>query len=260
MEKNAVIAKKSGGIKTIIINRESRRNALDPDTIKVLSEILDETGKEKDVRAVILTGAGNAFCAGADLKWVPTADEAQHFDQRIWLFQNAIKLLYNLPVPTIAAIRGHAVGYGLSMALACDIRIASDDAKLGMLFTKIGLMPDGGATYFLTRLVGVGKALELTYTADIVDANEALRIGLVNRVVKQQALEHEVQGLAKRLAKGAPVAYRNAKTTIHAGVELDLDRMLEKEVTGQEQCTRTADFMEGVSAFLQKRTPEYKGE
>lgn len=260
MDENEVITKKSDGIKTIIINREDRRNAVSPDTVRTLARVFDETGRDKDVRAVILTGAGSSFSAGADLKWVPTSDEAQNFDQRVWLFQNAVKLLYNLPVPTIAAIRGHAVGYGFSLALACDIRIAADDAKLGMLFTKIGLMPDGGASYFLSRLVGTGKALELTYTADVIDAAEALKTGIVNKVVRQQTLEQEVNSLAQRLAKGAPVAFRNAKAAIHAGIEIDLDRALEKEVTGQVQCIGTADFMEGVSAFLQKRTPAYKGE
>ena len=260
MEDSAVITKKADGIKFIVINRESRMNAVNPETVKLLQTIAEETKQERDVRAVVITGAGKSFSTGADLKWTPESDELQHMENRVWLFEHAIKAIYSLPVPTIAAIRGHAVGYGLSIALACDIRIASADAMMGMLFTRIGLMPDGGASYFLPRIVGLSKALELTYTADVIDAQEALRIGLVNKVVPPADLEKEAEGLAKRLAKGPPVAYRFAKQALQSGIEYDLEKIFEKEVLGQTKCLMTADFMEGVSAFLQKRTPEYTGE
>jgi 2-(1,2-epoxy-1,2-dihydrophenyl)acetyl-CoA isomerase len=261
MEEGLVLTKKHDGIKTITINREDRRNAIDPATGRMLLNAFDETRTEKDIRAAIITGAGNSFSAGADLKWTPSErDGINRIEDRVRLFQDITKAIYTLPMPTIAAVHGHAVGYGLSMALACDIRIAADDSKLGVLFTKIGLIPDGGATYFLSRLIGPGKTLELAYTADLIDAHEALRIGIVNRVVKPEDLEKEVMNLAKRLAQGAPVAYRLTKEAVHANVELVLDAALEKEIEGQAQCLRTSDFFEGVSAFLQKRVPGFKGE
>jgi 2-(1,2-epoxy-1,2-dihydrophenyl)acetyl-CoA isomerase len=260
MEENAVLIKKADGIKTIIINRKDRMNAVDPETVKMLTRIATQTREEKDVRVVIITGEGGSFSTGADLKWTPSDDELQHMEKRVWLYEDAIKAIYTLPFPTIAAIKGYAVGYGLSIALACDIRIACEDAKMGMLFTKIGLMPDGGATYFLPKIVGVGKALELIYTADVIDAHEAIKIGLVNKVVKLSEFEKEVENFAKKLSYGPPVAYRFSKQTIQSVVDLNLDKAFEKEVAGQTQCLKTADFLEGVSAFLQKRSPQYRGE
>lgn len=261
MEDKLVLTKKSGGIKTVIINREDRRNSIDPATGRLLLKIFDETRREKDVRVLILTGTGNSFSAGADLKWMPSdKDGINRVEDRVRLFQDITKAIYTTPVPTIAAIHGHAVGYGLSMALACDIRIAAEDAKFGVLFTKIGLMPDGGATYFLSRLIGPGKTLELAYTADLIDAQEALRIGLVNRAVKPVELEKEAEDLAKKLSKGPPIAYRLTKEAVHANMELVLDAALEKEIQGQAECLQTSDFFEGVSAFLQKRVPGFKGE
>lgn len=261
MKNGKVLSEKNGNIRKIIINREERRNALDPETCGLLTEEIVKVKNEKDARVLIVTGAGTSFCAGADLKWTP--EEGNPLDdpeKRVWLFQNMIKELYNLPIPTIAAIRGHAVGFGCSLALACDIRIAAEDAKMGVLFSKIGLMPDGGASYFMPRLVGIGKTLELFYTADIIDANECFRLGLVNRVVEIKNFEQEVENLAKKLSKGPPIAYKNLKNTVHSGLSMNLEEVLESEVKGQVECLKSSDFFEGVSAFFQKREAEFKGE
>lgn len=256
-----VLTEKHGSIKKVIINREDRRNALDPETCQLLTDEFLKTRDEKDVRVLIVTGAGSSFCAGADLKWTPgEGNPLDDPEQRVWSFQNMIKVLFYLPLPTIAAIRGHAVGFGCSLALACDIRIAAEDAKMGVLFTKIGLMPDGGASYFMPRLVGLGKTMELFYTADVIDAEECLNIGLVNKVVPLSKFNDEVESLARRLSKGPPIAYKNLKDAILSGLSMDLNGALEKEVRGQVQCLKTSDFFEGVSAFFQKREPEFKGE
>lgn len=261
MEKKKVLSESHGSIKKIIINREERRNALDPETCMLLTEEFKNVKKQKDIKVLIVTGAGDSFCAGADLKWTPEdSNPLENPDERVWLFQNMVKELFYLPVPTIAAIRGHAVGFGCSLALACDIRIAAEDAKMGVLFSKIGLMPDGGASYFMPRLVGLGKTLELFYTADIIDAKECLRLGLVNRVVPVPDLEEETMKLAEKLSKGPPIAYRNLKQTVIDGLSMNLDGVLEREVKGQAQCLKSSDFLEGVSAFFQKREPEFKGE
>jgi enoyl-CoA hydratase/carnithine racemase len=258
---NKVLTAKEGNVKKIIINRAERRNALDPETCQLLTDEFKKLREEKDVRVLIVTGAGNSFCAGADLKWMPEGENPlEDPEKRVWLFQNMIKELFYLPIPTIAAIRGHAVGFGCSLALACDIRIAAEDAKMGVLFSKIGLMPDGGASYFMPRLVGLGKTLELFYTADIIDANECLRLGLVNRVVKIDDFEKEVGDLSHKISKGPPIAYRNLKQTVRDGLSMNLDGVLKGEVRGQVQCLKSSDFLEGVSAFFQKRAPEFKNE
>ncbi len=261
MEKRKVLSEKKGNIKKIIINREERRNALDPETCQLLTEEFQRVKDERDVKVLIVTGAGSSFCAGADLKWTPEGgNPLDDPEKRVWMFQNMIKELFYLPLPTVAAIRGHAVGFGCSLALACDVRIAAEDAKMGLLFTKIGLMPDGGASYFMPRLVGLGKTLELFYTADIIDAQECLRLGLINRVVRVEDLETEVQNLAHKLSKGPPIAYRNLKQTVIEGLSMNLDGVLDSEVKGQVQCLNSSDFFEGISAFFQKREPEFKGE
>lgn len=261
MEKKKVLSEKHDSIKKIVINREERRNALDPETCQLLTEEFKRTKEEKDVRVLIVTGAGSSFCAGADLKWTPDGENPlDNPEKRVWNFQNMIKELFYLPIPTIAGIRGHAVGFGCSLALACDIRIAAEDAKMGVLFSKIGLMPDGGASYFMPRLVGLGKTFELFYTADIIDAQECFRLGLVNKVVKINELEKEIENLARKISKGPPIAYRNLKQTVLEGLSINLDEVLAKEVGGQAECLRSSDFLEGVSAFFQKREPEFKGE
>ncbi len=261
MEEKKVLSEKHGSMKKIIINREARRNALDPETCQLLTNEFRKIKEEKDTRVVIVTGAGTSFCAGADLKWTPEGENPLNDpEKRVWMFQNMIKELFYLPVPTIAAIRGHAVGFGCSLALACDVRIAAEDAKMGVLFTKIGLMPDGGASYFMPRLVGLGKTLELFYTADIIDAQECFRLGLVSRVVGVGDLEKEVENLAHKLSKGPPIAYKNLKQTVIEGLSMNLDGVLDSEVKGQVQCLKSADFFEGLSAFFQKREPEFKGE
>jgi len=168
--------------------------------------------------------------------------------------------LHRLPKPVIGSINGDAVGIGCSLALATDLRIAADTARLGVVFSRRGLGPDGGASYFLRNLVGPAKALELLYLGDLIDASEALRIGLVNRVVPEGELEKATFELAERLASGAPLAYRAAKAAVNEGAGLPLESVLDLEAHNQKVVGRSRDIREGIRAFLEKRKPEFRGE
>ena len=204
---------------------------------------------------VILTGAGESFCAGADLQATSASDIA-NFDVTQSLRENVnptILAMRALPVPLIARVHGPAVGVGSNYALACDMIIASEQALFGQVFVKIGLMPDGGSTFFLPRLVGYHKAFELMATGEIITAPEALRLGLVNKVVPFEELDSTVETLAAYLSAAPGVAMAKIKAGLNHGLESDLAGALEFEAVNQDACFHSADFLEGVTAFVQKR-------
>ena len=175
-------------------------------------------------------------------------------------FHGIIRALRTSGVPTIAAVDGAAVGYGCDLALACDLRICSERATFGEIFIKRGLMPDGGSTFLLPRIIGLGRALELFYTGDLVDAHEALRIGLANKVVPAADLDAHVAALADRFAAGPPLAYEHLKNAVYDNLdEASLSRALDREADGQMQLLASKDFAEGLTAFLQKRPPVFRG-
>src|SRR2546423_2474106 len=242
------------GIKRITINRPERRNSVDSETVRLLRDACKESA-EDGTRVVVLTGAGDSFCAGADLAATSERDIAS-YDVTKALRENVsptILAIRSLPVPVIARVHGHAVGVGCNYALACDLIIASEQALFGQVFVKIGLMPDGGSTYFLPRLVGYHKAFELMATGDIIKAEEAQRLGLVNRVVPFAELDATVDALAARLIQSPRVALEKIKAGLNYGAQSDLAAALEFEAVYQDACFHSPDFVEGVTAFVEKR-------
>jgi 2-(1,2-epoxy-1,2-dihydrophenyl)acetyl-CoA isomerase len=229
-----------------------------------LERILIALEAEPAVRAVVLTGAGRAFSSGGDQKRGGAEVPPSFFDgdpggALIERLNRCILRMQRLPKPIIGSINGVAAGAGLNIALATDLRLASDTARFGEVFARVGLVPDGGGTYFLPRLVGTAKAMELILLADLVDAQEALRIGLVNRVVPAEQLEQETLKLAERLAQGPTVAYGLAKRGLYRGLGMSLEDVLNMEARNQAIAARSPDRAEGVAAFLEKRPPRFTG-
>lgn len=242
------------GIKRITINRPKRRNSVDLETVAMLREAIGQSG-EDGTRVIILTGAGESFCTGADLAVTSERDIAE-FDVTKSLREGVnptILAMRALPVPIIARVHGHAVGVGCNYALACDIIVASEQALFGQVFVKIGLMPDGGGTFFLPRLVGYHKAFELMATGDIISANDAYQLGMVNRIVPFAELDATVDALASRLAKSPRLALAKIKAGLNQAAESDLAGALDFEAINQDACLHSKDFIEGVTAFMQKR-------
>ncbi|MDQ3256651.1 MAG: enoyl-CoA hydratase, partial [Acidobacteriota bacterium] len=244
-------------IRRITINRPERRNAVDTETMELLTEEFRRAGADHATRVVVFTGAGESFCAGADLAAM-SAEEIAAFDTTAHLraYMNPLVLqMRSLPVPVIARVDGAAVGAGCNYALASDLIIASTRATFAELFIRIGLMPDGGGTYFLPRLVGYHKAFELMATGDALSADEAHALGIVNRVVGTEELDATVDALARRLAEAPRLALSAMKAGLNHAASSDLAAALDFEAVHQNACLHSPDFLEGVTAFMQKRKP-----
>lgn len=247
-----------GAVATITMNVPQRRNALTFELREQLRKVLEQVNGDASVRAVVLAGAGVAFCAGADVEAM-ASDGLQQSRARMLHSQALIRTLYRLEKPVIAAVRGHAVGFGWSLALACDMVIASETAKFSQIFSKVGLAPDGGAVYFLARCLGQARAKELVYSARMVAAPEALALGLANRMVKDEELDEQARKWAAELADAPTFALVMAKRMFEAGTSPGLDQFLETELLIQPQLKQTLDHKEGTRAFREKRTPRFTG-
>lgn len=248
------------GVKRITFNRPERRNSVDTETVELLHEAITRSADDES-KVVVLTGMGDAFCAGADLQATSERD-IKSIDVTASLREHTnptILAMRSLPKPIIARVHGHAVGVGCNYALACDILIASEQAKFGQVFVKIGLMPDGGSTFFLPRAVGYAKAFELMSTGDIISGQDAFALGLVNRVVPFEELDTTVNAMAARLAAAAPIALRKIKEGLNHGLNSDLASALDFEAVNQGACFQSDDFAEGVKAFLEKRKASFQG-
>jgi 2-(1,2-epoxy-1,2-dihydrophenyl)acetyl-CoA isomerase len=246
------------GVKRVTFNNPARRNSIDFETMKRFTEAIKESF-EDETRVIVITGAGDSFCAGADLQAGLSGARDVTTDLRE-VINPGVLAMRSLPKPIIARVHGHAAGIGCNYALAADIIVASDQAFFSQAFIKIGLMPDGGGTYFLPRLVGYNKAFELMALGDPVPAQQAFEMGMLNRVVAASELDATVDAMADRLASAPAIALAKIKAGLANGLQSDLASALEFEAAGQGECFRSSDFKEGVAAFLQKRKAVFTGK
>jgi 2-(1,2-epoxy-1,2-dihydrophenyl)acetyl-CoA isomerase len=254
------------GVQTITLNRPEPLNAVSLAMLAELGEVVKAAERDDQLKVLVLTGAGRAFSAGADVTEFPTstsegeAREMPRLGEHLRTRVNPLILrIQALEKPVLAAVNGVAAGVGMSLALACDVRYAAESARFIQAFVNIGLVPDGGSTYFLPRLVGVGKALELAWTGSPVSAQEALELGIVTRILPDAELMGATQELAARLARGPATAIALMKRGFNQAHELPLERVLEMEAAYQEIASRTPAFAEGVTAFLEKRPASFAG-
>lgn len=260
MEFKYILYEKSEGVATITINRPEALNAFNAEVVGEILQALEDVKTDENIRVVVLTGAGEkAFSAGADIKAMKgiNALKARELSQ---MGEKLCTALENLEKPIIAAINGYALGGGLEVAMACDLRIASENAKVGQTEINIGLIPGWGGTQRLTRLIGATKAKELIFTGKMVDAKTAEQLGLVNMVVPADKFRETVRQFAIEIAQKAPVALKVAKALINKGAEISLDAALALEREGFGVVASTEDLQEGVSAFIEKRKPMFKGK
>ena len=257
-----VLARDLDGVRTLTLNRPEALNALTMEGMRELGERLEAAAADASVRAIVLTGAGSAFSAGGDTKFlleIPAMSDADLRAVVYATFQRPIRAIRTMDKPVIAAVNGPAVGAGCELAVAADFRLASQQARFGEVWIKIGCVPALGGMYLLPRIVGLTRATELVLTGEIIDAVEAHRIGLVGRVVSAGELPAAAQALGRTLAQGPARALAAAKAALNRGLASDLWTELEATVTAQLGCFRTQDFAEGVRALAERRPARFSG-
>lgn len=257
-----ILVSESEGILTITLNRPEKLNALVGHMRRDLAEALEHAGSDRNVRVVVITGAGRAFCAGGDVAFMAELMErrdAEEFTRILGAGRRVILAIRQMTKPVLAALNGPASGAGCNLAFACDLRIASTSATFSQSFVKVGLHPDWGGTYFLPRLVTPNTACELFFLGETIDAAEAARLNLVNRVVSPDTLEAATLEFAERLRAAPPIALAAAKQAVYASQAAELEEMLRYETEAQLRCFESADGREGVRAFLEKREPLFRG-
>lgn len=250
------------GITTITLNRPDKLNALAGHMRRDLAEALEAASSDRSVHVVVITGAGRAFCAGGDIAAMAELIErrdAEEFSRLLGSARRVVTAIRQMTKPVVASINGAAAGAGCNLAFACDLRIASTNASFSQSFTKVGLHPDWGGSYFLPRLVTPNKACEMFFLGDAIDAEEAHRLGILNYLVAPQELESATRALAERLREAPPIAVAAAKHAVYMSQTADLEEMLRYETEAQMRCFESMDGCEGVRAFLEKRAPKFTG-
>jgi enoyl-CoA hydratase/carnithine racemase len=260
-----VLCEKTGHVVTITLNRPERMNAISGEMLDELSRRLIESDRDVDVRAIILTGAGRGFCGGLDLKDATTgkgigAPDNPGMPPKLDLRTAPPTVLHSLDTPTICALNGGAAGYGMDLALGCDIRVAAQGAKLAAAFTRRGVLPESGGTWLLPRLVGWSRAAEIIFTGRTLSASDCLELGLVNRVVPADRLRDEALAVAGEIAKNAPLAVQASKRMMRMGLSEEFSDHVHHVYLQLLPLFRSKDFREGLAAFLQKREPDFEGQ
>jgi 2-(1,2-epoxy-1,2-dihydrophenyl)acetyl-CoA isomerase len=263
LEDRCILQKREGAVGTLVLNRPRALNALNEEMLAELLARVREEAENPETRALILTGTGRAFCFGADLAAFSPPQDPSSKNPVLDLLakaQEIIRLLAAMPKPTIAVLNGFATGLGLDIALACDLRIAAERAKLGEAFVNLGLVPDGGGSYHLPRLIGYARAAEMIFTGEPISSEDALRIGLINRRVPLEELGEAARKWAEKLARAPSLAVALAKRNLRENLTGDLDAALQREAERQKICLESADHREAVAAFREKRDPVFRGK
>lgn len=263
MDYDTILFKIDRGIAHITLNRPESMNALNGEMIAELNAAIQECSQNNEIRVVVLSGAGKAFSAGGDIKSMKQAldsgNQAQFFEGPLQELHQLAAAIRNLPKPVIAAIHGFASGAGCNLALCCDIRLAAQSARFNQAFIKIGLVPDTGGTYLLSRMIGLAKAAELFFTGDFIDAREAERLGMINKAVADDKLQEETRNYAQKLAQAPTRAIGKIKMLLQTSYQLTFDSQSELERATQIEIAESEDFKEGVQAFFEKRPPKFTG-
>ncbi|MEK7833889.1 MAG: enoyl-CoA hydratase [Acidobacteriota bacterium] len=263
MPEEPILTRVENKVATLTFNRPDKLNALSRELLTQSIDALKQWSRDPEVGAIVVTGSGRAFCAGGDVGNMAKDTAPPSLEEQIDGLREAQELswlLYNMPKPTIAAVNGHAMGAGLGVCLACDLRIASESAKFGTAYAKVGFGGDFGTTWLLAQSVGAAKAKELFFLSEIIDATEAHRLGLVNRVVAADQLAAQVTEIAARIAHGPSVSYRYMKANVNQAMSSDFRTLLDREAETHLRCGQTEDHKEGVRAFMEKRQPNFTGK
>jgi 2-(1,2-epoxy-1,2-dihydrophenyl)acetyl-CoA isomerase len=262
MTEQVILTDISNKVATLTLNRPDKLNAISRELSFQAIGLLREWSRDPNIGAVVITGSGRAFCAGGDVSMMAQEGDPRTLEQNIDGLRDAQEfswLLYTMPKVAIAAVNGFAMGAGLGVCLSCDLRIASDKAKFGTAYAKVGFGGDYGTTWLLTRYAGAPKAKELFFLGETIDAAEAHRIGLVNHVVPHEELRDYVVELAEKVARGPQTSFRYMKANVNQATNTDFRTMLDREAETHLRCSQTEDHKEGVRAFMEKREPKFTG-